>query len=44
MLSLVLLNHGPVTNDVTGRARVRELLPTLPADLGTLDVRRMYSR
>lgn len=33
-----------MTNEVTGRERVRELLPTLPASLGPLDVRHFVQK
>lgn len=33
-----------MTNEVTGRERVRELLPTLPASLGSLDGTELRAR
>jgi hypothetical protein len=35
----LLFSNMRVTDKVTGRARVRELLPTLPQNFGSLDVR-----
>jgi hypothetical protein len=39
-----VLEGAPMTNHITGRERVRELLPTLPDGLGHLDVRNFVRK
>lgn len=39
-----VLASARMTNDITGRERVRELLPTLPESLGPLDVRHFVRK